>query len=338
MLFSRNAQLKNVRALYNGSVVFYHTDLRVCNKKDQGLVPKQFLKLMETKSSQNSSRRKTGEKYYTERVKNVNISKKEYLFGISPCLAALEARRRKFYSIYLNDDASNTKSRPQFEDLERISARRNIPIKLVSRKRLDDLSGNRPHQNIVIKVENLSMVPLSEKFDSDSTTENINGSRPSIWLILEGIQDPMNMGAILRTAAFLGVDKVVSSEFDSCALTPTVSKASAGAMESLPVYTTNIKHLLKEKGKENYDIVGTVGANFVSTERTLPVVTINNLKLEKPLLLVLGNEGKGLSKEIQNLCTKFLTIPSKKYKKMSHLDSLNVSVATGIILHSLLNG
>ncbi|CAB4010580.1 rRNA methyltransferase 1, mitochondrial, partial [Paramuricea clavata] len=285
-MFAARVQLRKLVAYC--CIRFYHTSLRVWSKRN--LVPERFLTLAETSGFTNASGKKIAKNYNKKRLEKSNISKKEYIYGISPCLTALEANRRKFYTIYFNDESLNTKSRPQFKMIKTLSTQRNIPTKSVSRKRLDDLCGHRPHQNIVMKVGNLSLLPLKTDYESDSTASILNAhkNRPALWLILQGIQDPMNMGAILRTAVFLGVDKVVSSEYDSCALTPAVSKASAGAMEALPVYSTNIKELLKRKREEDYEILGTVSPHFVPQENRSSIVTVSNeLKLEKPSLLVL---------------------------------------------------
>lgn len=308
---------------------FYHSHaLNCCSQRSN--VPEQYVELFKTLGS---SRLRRGAK--EKRLDKLNVSTKEYLYGRSPCMGALEANRRRFYAIYLNEDTSNIVSR--LKKLKYMAEKRNVAIKMVPRKRLDDLCNNRPHQNIVMKVGNLSTIPLEKKdLNSRDLDAGRSPNRPPLWLVLQGIQDPMNLGAILRTSAYLGVDKVVTSQSDSCPLTPAVSKASAGAMEGLPVYSTNIIQLLKDKLQKNWDIIGTVHPHVVPEgPRCTPVVPCNQFRLEKPSLLVLGNEGSGLTDQVQALCTKFLTIQPQMRHSFCDLDSLNVSVATGILLHSI---
>ncbi|KGL77332.1 hypothetical protein N309_06302, partial [Tinamus guttatus] len=157
--------------------------------------------------------------------------------------------------------------------------------------------------------------------------------RAQVWLALEHVQDPMNLGALLRSAYFLGVDRVVSSRSNSCPLTPTVSKASSGAMEVFDVYSTdNFQGFLKVKLSICWEVVGTVS----SAEATEDVPVINCLEFQwsKPIILVIGNEGDGMSLETQRLCHRMLIVPPGR-ALCPGIESLNVSVATGILLHSI---
>ncbi|XP_059146413.1 rRNA methyltransferase 1, mitochondrial-like [Physella acuta] len=147
-----------------------------------------------------------------------------------------------------------------------------------------------------------------------------------IWLLLHNIQDPMNFGAILRSAYYLGCDSVVVPGSDSCKLSPVVSKASAGAMEVVDLMRlsknsteTDLCQWWKQQGGE---VVGTGrGGN--------KTCTLETFKMRRPTLLVLGNEGTGIGRELEDCCDTCLFIPQSG----ESIDSLNVSVATGIILH-----
>ena len=90
---------------------FFHTSFKICTKRN--LVPERFLNLAEITGLANTPKRKLEKKHRRTRLETSKISKKEYIYGISPCLTALEANRRKFYTIYFNDEALNTKSRYQ---------------------------------------------------------------------------------------------------------------------------------------------------------------------------------------------------------------------------------
>ena len=144
----------------------------------------------------------------------------------------------------------------------------------------------------------------------------------------------MNLGAILRSAYFLGADRVISSLRHSCPLSPVVSKASSGAMEVLGVYGyENLEDMLKLKVAQGWQVVGTVGAE--AGESHIPVIQCSDFQMTKPTLLLMGGEADGLSRELLSLCHTLLTIPAGR-ELFPGIESLNVSVATGILLHSLL--
>uniref|UniRef100_A0A8B9UNE0 Mitochondrial rRNA methyltransferase 1 n=1 Tax=Anas zonorhyncha TaxID=75864 RepID=A0A8B9UNE0_9AVES len=152
-------------------------------------------------------------------------------------------------------------------------------------------------------------------------------NRQLVWLVLEQIQDPMNLGALLRSAYFLGVDRVVTSQRDSCPLTPTVSKASSGAMEVFDVYSTDdLRSFLKAKAAEGWEVLGTVSKP--EEVENVPVISCSEFRWNKPIIIVIGNEGDGLSLETQLLCHRMLAIPPGRALHPG-IESLNVSVATG---------
>ncbi|XP_029820484.1 rRNA methyltransferase 1, mitochondrial [Manacus vitellinus] len=119
----------------------------------------------------------------------------------------------------------------------------------------------------------------------------------------------------------------------SCPLTPTVSKASAGAMEVFDVYSTDdLQSFLKAKIAEGWEVVGTTSKP--EDVEDVPVISCLEFRWDKPLIVVIGSEGEGLSLETQLLCHRVLAIPPGRALHPG-VDSLNVSVATGILLHSI---
>ncbi|KAI8812042.1 Alpha/beta knot methyltransferase [Cladochytrium replicatum] len=152
---------------------------------------------------------------------------------------------------------------------------------------------------------------------------------------LDRIQDPHNLGAILRNAHFFGVDGVIVTERESSPLSPTVSRASAGAMEAMDMYvTTNLSKLMERS--DGWHVVGTAIPDLNS--RT-PASPIHSVKTRGPTIVVFGNEGEGLKPAVLRSCNELVWIPSGRARAVEAgvgmLDSLNVSVACGIVLSKL---
>lgn len=252
----------------------------------------------------------------------------ETVFGIAPCLLALTQGRRKARKLFVKD--GETSQRPSLLKVCEEAHRRGVLVQRVSKKDLDRMSSGRVHQGVCLHATPLSY--LTE--DVASTRMDIDMDTP-LWLVLEGVQDPMNLGAILRSAYFLGVDRVASSLHHSCPLSPVVSKASAGIMEVFGVYGyENLDDLLQLKVEQGWQVVGTVGAQ--AQDSHVPVVQCSDFHITKPTLLLMGGEGHGLSQTLRSLCQILLTIPAGR-ELLPDIESLNVSVATGILLHSLLS-
>lgn len=250
----------------------------------------------------------------------------EVVFGIAPCLLALTQGRRKARKLFVKDGEAS--HRASVLKVCEEAHRRGVQVQRVSKKDLDKMSSGRVHQGVCLEASPLGY--LTE----DSAPQRGDNNTP-LWLVLEGIQDPMNLGAILRSAYFLGVDRVASSLRYSCPLSPVVSKASSGVMEVVGVYGyEKLEDMLKLKAAQGWQVVGTVGAE--AEESRIPVSQCSDFQMTKPTLLLMGGEGGGLSRELLSLCQTLLTIPAGR-ELFPGVESLNVSVAAGILLHSLLS-
>jgi 21S rRNA (GM2251-2'-O)-methyltransferase len=208
-----------------------------------------------------------------------------------------------------------------------------MEIHYVSKDTLERMSSKRPHQGIVLDVSPLSC----RKMDlGDCRLEKgILSERLPVWLALDGIQDPMNFGAILRAAFFLGADRVVTTARNCCSLSPVVSKASSGAMEMMTVFSiSDMPGFLSTVQSHGWEVVGTCSPEAVDKLTPIPVQDVTHYRLRGPTILVLGNEGYGVRKELSRSCTALLTIPPLRPLPPG-FDSLNVGVAAGIVLHSL---
>ncbi|XP_032230217.2 rRNA methyltransferase 1, mitochondrial isoform X2 [Nematostella vectensis] len=265
--------------------------------------------------------------------KSGTSSRREFIFGVGPCVLALSSGRRKVFKIYMNEEANNT-ARPEFERVLSLAEKKEIEVVLTSRKKLTRLSQGRPAQNIVMEVSCLHFCHFNEE---DDELQSIASLHPLV-LALDEIQDPMNFGAIIRTSWLLGVDKIVVPKQNSAPLSPVVSKASAGAMEVFNVYQTpDLPKFLQERAAIGWDVLGAVQP--ITDDSHHRPVNCAEYSLSKPTVLVLGNEGRGLRNTVQQQCTQLLSIyphHAQNSFQSIDLDSFNVSVAAGILVFSLL--
>lgn len=263
-----------------------------------------------------------------ERQKSTRDSKaddNEIVFGIAPCLLALTQGRRKAYKLFVKD--GEVSHRSSVLKLCEEAHQRGIQIHRVSKNYLGRMSSGCVHQGVCLQASPLTFI-TEDRYTAHNRTNT------PLWLVLERIQDPMNLGAILRSAYFLGVDRVASSLHHSCPLSPVVSKASSGVMEVMEVYGyENLREMLKLKVAQGWQVVGTVGAG--AEKNYIPITQCSDFQMTKPTLLLVGGEGEGLSQQLLSLCQTLLTIPAGR-QLIPSIESLNVSVATGILLHSLL--
>ncbi|XP_013399449.1 rRNA methyltransferase 1, mitochondrial [Lingula anatina] len=256
------------------------------------------------------------------------------LFGLYPVLLALQQGRRKlFHKFYMKDDLIDS-DREIIKQLLEAAAMRNLTIVPTSNGILDVLSNFRPHQGVCLDCDMLLFEPLDfAQLRQQEFTHH------QVWLLLNQIVDTMNMGGIIRTAYYLGIDKILSSQF-GCKLTPTASKTSAGTLEITPVYgVEDVPVFLNEARDANWAVIGTcttgigqVEEQLVSDQQHMP---LHEFTLDKNTVIIMGNEAKGLPEDVEKLCTTILSVPPGK-ELNPLVDSLNVSVVTGIILYTIM--
>uniref|UniRef100_H3BDX7 rRNA methyltransferase 1, mitochondrial n=1 Tax=Latimeria chalumnae TaxID=7897 RepID=H3BDX7_LATCH len=264
-----------------------------------------------------------------EHPRDIKVHKNtEILFGIAPCHLALSRSRRSFLNLFIKDTRSHKRS--EVQDVCRQARDKGVPVQQVTRRTLDALCKGRVHQGVCLEATPLSYI--SYRPDSETEPNHPGANSQPLWLVLEGIQDPMNMGAILRSAYFLGADQVVISQRNSCSLSPVVSKASAGTMEISDVYGShNLVDMLKVQVTQGFFIIGTGGGE---RDRDRILESKRNVFHCFFPLPSAGNEGCGLSNEVSSTCQMMLTIPPGR-ELQSGIESLNVSVAAGILLHAI---
>jgi 23S rRNA (guanosine2251-2'-O)-methyltransferase len=239
-----------------------------------------------------------------------NAQKSPLIFGILPVLEALRATNRRIEKILIADGAHEKRLREIFD----LANQSGVPFQKVPRANLSKfVEENVNHQGII------AFVSAAEYADAGKLLDEITSKENSLSVILDGVEDPRNLGAILRTVECAKADGVFLPERRAVGLTETVSKSSAGATEYVKVAkVTNLNRLIEELKKNNVWVIGTSAeAEIVYTD----------WDWTRASALVLGSEGKGLHRLTAEKCDALVKIPL-----LGKIESLNVSVACGVIL------
>lgn len=192
----------------------------------------------------------------------------------------------------------------------------NCPVSYVDRNTLDKKAKNTHHNGIVCKVKEIPTYTMEELVSK--------AKHPGLFVALDGIQDPHNLGAILRSCDCTGVQGVFITKHNSAPLTSTAIKASTGAAYTVPVsVVTNLSQTLKSLKKEGYWIVGSDMDNARNYKEGI---------YDVPLVLVIGSEGKGISPLVKKQCDYMVSLPM-----VGSITSLNASVACAVLLYEILS-
>jgi 23S rRNA (guanosine2251-2'-O)-methyltransferase len=238
----------------------------------------------------------------------------EYIWGRNPITETLQAGRR-IKRILLAEGVRET---PAIENIIREAQRQQIPVEMVPRARLDQLSHGAVHQGCIAQVEERHYVDIDDIFEHAAKRNDA-----PFLLILDAIQDVNNLGSLLRTAEAAGVHGVIIPEHRAAEVNATVVKTSAGATEHLLIaQETNITRSIESLKRQNIWVVGLAGeARMLYTQANLT----------GPLALVVGNEGKGLGRLVREHCDVLIKLPM-----YGHVNSLNAAVAGSIALYEAL--
>ena len=237
--------------------------------------------------------------------------KSSKLFGLHSVQAALDYSPKKIHKAWVDCGRQDKRLTQAVDDLLALG----IEPEKVDRKKLDRMADNNNHQGIVIEVE----MP-GELSESDLKTAVENLSETAMFLVLDNVQDPHNLGACLRTADATGVHGVIITKDNATGITPTVCKVASGAAETVPVYqVTNLSRTLRWLKGEGLWIMGAAGET---------AQTVYSTDFTVPMALVVGAEGKGLRRLTTEQCDVLVSVPM-----LGQVDSLNLSVATGVLLY-----
>ncbi len=227
------------------------------------------------------------------------------VYGINPVLEALRAGRARVIRV-------GTRRDTRLEEILRLAQARGVPIAVADARALDQATGGGVHQGVAAEVDN----PVDY-----SVSELVRAARdhPPLLVVLDGVEDPHNFGAIVRSVDGAGADGVIRQARRSAAVGQAAAKTSSGALAHVPVATVvNIARAVQELRDLG---VWTVG--LASDAR----VSYDQVDLTLPSALVLGSEGAGLRRLVRERCDVLAAIPMA-----GHVESLNVSVAAGVVL------
>jgi 23S rRNA (guanosine2251-2'-O)-methyltransferase len=239
----------------------------------------------------------------------VKASRDNILVGIQPVAMALKTGAASIIRLRVAEDSANQRVR----DLALMAADAGIAVRYEPRERLDELAGMDRHQDVLAEVREQALGEADLAPLLDALTED------PLLLILDGVQDPHNLGACLRSAEAAGAHAVIIPKDRAAGMTPVVRKSSAGASEVVPVLrVTNLARVIRPLKERGIWLVGTSdGAEDDLYARDLT----------GPLALVMGGEGQGLRRLTGELCDFLVRIPMAGV-----IESLNVSVAAGVCL------
>ena len=229
---------------------------------------------------------------------------KNYIYGRNTVIDAL--KNIKVYHVYLLNGFND-------KYIFSLLNEKNINYSFVDISKLRTLSNNNNHQGIVAEVEKFNYCSIDDIISYSKTIIN------PVVLILDGINDPMNFGAIIRSADAFNVAGIIIKKHNQVGVTPVVSKASTGAINHARIaQVSNLSQALDKLHKSGFWSVASDGSAKTNYEE---------LKYDFPCALVIGSEGNGISNLVLSRCDYVV-----KIKMFGHVNSLNASVATGILL------
>ncbi|NKI75151.1 23S rRNA (guanosine(2251)-2'-O)-methyltransferase RlmB [Dickeya sp. CFBP 2040] len=233
----------------------------------------------------------------------------EIIYGIHAVKALLEQDPQRFLDVFILKGREDRRLQPLITELEA----NGIAVQVASRQWLDDKVDGAVHQGIVARVKE------GRQYQENDLPGLLASLDTPFLLVLDGVTDPHNLGACLRSADAAGVHAVIVPRDRSAQLNATAKKVACGAAETVPlIRVTNLARTLRFLQEQNVWIVGTAG----EADHTL-----YQSKLTGPLALVMGAEGEGMRRLTREHCDELISIPMA-----GSVSSLNVSVATGVCL------
>lgn len=238
----------------------------------------------------------------------------DFIIGRHPAVEALKSKEQTINKVWLQDGAHSD----SISEILSLAKERGLVVQNAPKSKLDELSDGQNHQGVVLSVSAFEYAQLDDLFKA---AEDKNEA--PFFLILDSIEDPHNLGSIMRTADAAGVHGIIIPKRRAVQLTATVAKTSTGAIEHVPVVrVTNLVNTTKELKKRGLWIFGTDmnGTDYRKWDAAGPVG------------LIIGNEGKGVSTLLKQTVDEMLTIPM-----IGHVQSLNASVAASLLIYQGFN-
>jgi 23S rRNA (guanosine2251-2'-O)-methyltransferase len=235
---------------------------------------------------------------------------KEWIWGRNPVYETLRAGRRKAYQLRLAQGAG---IEGRLNEILELAGKRSLPVSRVPRDTLDNISPN--HQGITLQVEEYPYAGLDAMLD-------LAGSKgeDALILLLDTLQDPQNLGTLMRTAEAVGAHGLVLPLRRTATVTPAVVNASSGASEHLLIAQANLAQTLEKLKESGLWVVGLEGSQAAQPP--------GQVDLKGPLAVVVGSEGEGMRQLVRKSCDFLLRLPMR-----GRVESLNAAVAGSIALY-----
>ena len=238
----------------------------------------------------------------------------DLIYGIHPVQEALRSKKRNVTQLYVADGKAGHRA---VEEIIRLAKRSNVKIDRIDVKTLDRLTHNANHQGVLAKVQPVKLMKLS------SAIYEADGRKNELWLAVDEMTDPQNLGAIIRTAACLGFSTIILPHRRTVGITPAVYKVACGAIEAINIVeVANLSAALNDLKEEGFWIYGADMAGK----------PITKMQYASPAVLVIGSEGFGIREKTAENCDEIISIPQKQ----NGIDSLNASAAASIIMYDLM--
>ena len=235
---------------------------------------------------------------------------KEYIYSRNGVYETLAARRRQFFQLWIAD---GVKEKGKVSQIIALARQRKIQVQRVPRPKLDSI--HRQHQGVALQASGYPYRGISDMLG----LANQRQETPFV-LLLDTLQDPQNLGTLLRTAEAVGVHGVIIPKARTALVTPAVVNASSGASEHLLIAQSNLSQAISTLKEEGLWIVGLEGSPEASTP--------SQIRLDGPLGLVVGSEGQGMRQLVRKSCDLLLQLPMR-----GQIESLNAAVAGSIALY-----
>lgn len=264
---------------------------------------------LERLQSKRGARREYLAREHVERAEVQEVV--DFVFGRHAVVEALQTPDR-VNRVFIQEGTSGRDAAKVIE----LAREKGIQVQTVPKTKIEDLVGNAVHQGLVASIAAYEYADLEDVFKKAEE----KGEDPFI-VILDGVEDPHNLGSILRTADATGVHGIIIPKRRSASLTATVAKASTGAIEHVPVVrVTNLTQTIEQLKARGIWVFGT---DMNGTD-------YRKWNTSGPLAIVMGNEGKGVSRIVKESVDEMVTIPM-----VGHVQSLNASVASALMMYEV---
>lgn len=237
----------------------------------------------------------------------------DIIYGIHPVMEALRSKKRNVTQLFVTDGKAGHR---QVEEIIRLAKRNNVKVDRIEPRVLDKLTHGANHQGVLAKIQPIKLMKLSTAlYESD-------GNKKDLWLAVDEMTDPQNLGAIIRSAACLGFSTIILPQRRTVGITPAVYRVACGAIENINIVeVSNLNTALIDLKEEGFWVYGAdmEGQSITETDYASPAV------------LVIGSEGFGIREKTAENCDQIISIPQK-----GGVESLNASAAASIIMYDMM--